>query len=55
MIFFNESISSTLAFTSQPYAEAMDMRPAVICTSYATYLKEQTVDIIMFTQFEEGD
>ena len=40
---------------SQPYAEAMDMRPAVTYTPYATSLSVQTGDIIMFAQFEEGD
>ena len=28
---FDESFSSALAYTSQPYPEAMDMRPAVTC------------------------
>ena len=39
---------------SQPYSEAMDMRPAVLYIPYATSSKEQTGDIIMFAQFEEG-
>ena len=33
----------------------MDMRPAVSYTTYATYLKEQTGDIITFSQFGEGN
>ena len=33
----------------------MAMRPAVTYTPYATSLREQTGDIITFTQFEEGD
>ena len=31
------------------------MRPAVTYTSYGTSSREQTGDIIMFTQFEEGN
>ena len=31
------------------------MRPAVTYTLYATSLKEQTGDVIMFAQFEEGN
>ena len=31
------------------------MRPAVTYTLYATYSKEQTGDVIMFAQFEEGN
>ena len=30
------------------------MRPAVTYTPYATSSKEQTGDVITFTQFEEG-
>ena len=33
----------------------MAMRPAVMYTSYATSSKEQTGDVIRFTQFEEGN
>ena len=40
---------------SQPYAEAMDMIPAVSYIPYATYTREQTSKIITFTHFEEGD
>ena len=36
MIFFNENIYSTLSYTSQPYAEVMDMRMDV---SYAPCAK----------------
>ena len=31
------------------------MRPAVTYTPYATSSKEQTGDVITFTQFEEGN
>ena len=33
----------------------MAMRLAVTYTPYATSLKEQTGDVITFTQFEEGN
>ena len=33
----------------------MAMRPAVSYTPYATSSKEQTGDVITFTQFEEGN
>ena len=51
---FYENISSALAYTSQPYSEAMAMRPAVTYTLCATSLREQNGDIITFAQFEEG-
>ena len=54
-VVFDESFSSALSYTSRPYAEAMAMRPAVTYTPYATSSKEQTGDVIMFTQFEEGN
>ena len=53
-VVFDESFSSVLAYTSQPYSEAMAMRPAVTYTPYVTSLIEQTGDVITFTQFEEG-
>ena len=31
------------------------MRPAVTYTPYASSLREQTGDVIMFAQFEEGN
>ena len=51
---FDESLSSALAYTSQPYSESMAMRPAVTYTPCDTSLREQTGDIITFAQFEEG-
>ena len=51
---FDERTSSALAYTSRPYSEAMVMRPSVMYTPYATSSKEQTGDVIMFAQFEEG-
>ena len=44
-----------LAYTSQPYPEVMAMRPELTYTPYATSSKEQTGDVITFTQFEEGN
>ena len=35
-VVFDGSFSSALAYTSQPYSEAMAMRPAVTYTPYAT-------------------
>ena len=52
---FDEIFSSDLAYTSQPYSDAMAMRPEVKYTPYATSSKEQTSDEIMFAQFEEGN
>ena len=54
-VVFDKSFSSALSYTSQLYSEAMAMRLAVTYTPYATALKEQTGDVITFTQFEEGD
>ena len=52
-MFFCGSFSSTLAYMSQKYAEAMDMCPAVSYTPYATSSREKTGGIIMLTHFEE--
>ena len=52
---FDENFSSVLAYTSQPYSEAMVMRPAGTYTPCATFLRDQTGDIITFTQFEKGN
>ena len=52
---FDKSFSSALAYMSQPYSEAMVMRPEVTYTSCATSLREQTGDMIMFAHFEEGN
>ena len=54
-VVFEEIISSALSYTSQPYSEAMTMRPAVTYTPYVTSSKEQTGDVITFAQFEEGN
>ena len=52
-VVFDESFSSALSYTSQPYSEAMAMRPDVTYTPCAKSSWEQTGDIITFTQFEE--
>ena len=46
--------SSMLAYMSRPYSEAMAMCPDVTYKPYATSSKEQTGNIIMFSQFEDG-
>ena len=51
----NESSSSVLAYTSQPYSEAMMMRQAKMYTPCDTSLREQTFDITTFAQFEKGN
>ena len=52
---FEESFYSALSYTSRPYAEAMEMRPEVTYSPYATSSKKQTGDVITFAQFEEGN
>ena len=54
-VVFDDSFSSVFAYTSQPYSEAMVMRPAVTYKPCATSSTEQTDDIIKFAQFEEGN
>ena len=53
-VVLDESFSGVLEFTSQPYSEAMDMRPSVTYTPCATSYREQTGNIITFAHFEEG-
>ena len=54
-VVFDESFSSVLAYTSRPYSKGMAMRPAMTYTLYAASSKEQTGDVIAFSQFEEGN
>ena len=54
-VVFDESFYSALAYTPQPYSEAMAMRPAVKYTPCATFSREQTGNIITLAQFEKGD
>ena len=43
-----------LAYTSQPYSEAMVMRLSVTYRPCTTSSREKIGDIIKFAQFEEG-
>ena len=52
---FEKSFSSALSYTSRPYSEVIAMRPTVTYTPYTTSSKEQTGDVITFSQFEEGN
>ena len=54
-VIFDESFSSELAYTSQPYSEAMAVCLAVTYTPCATSLRGETGDIITFAHFEEGN
>ena len=54
-VVFDESFSNALAYTSQPYSEAMVMHPAVTYKLCATSSREKTGDIITFIKFEEGN
>ena len=51
---FDERFSSKLAFTSQPYEEAMAMHVAVLYIYSAINPKEKTGDIITFTHLKRG-
>ena len=44
-----------MSYTSRLFSEAMTMCTAVTYTPYDTSSKEQTGNIITFTQFEEGN
>ena len=52
-VVFDESLFSALAYTPQPYPEAITMCPAVMYTPCDTSLREQTDNIITFAQFGE--
>ena len=54
-VVFDEIISSALAHKSQPYSEAMAMRPAGTYTPCATSLRKQNGNIVIFARFEEGN
>ena len=53
MLFFDESFSITLSYTSQPYSEAMAMILSVTYTPCATTLREKAGNIITFAKYEE--
>ena len=52
-VVFDESFSIALVYTSQTYAESMDMWLSVTNIPYAKSSMEQTINIIKFEQFEE--
>ena len=54
-VVFDEILSSVLEYTSQPYSEVMAMCPDVTYTPCDTSSREQTGNIITFTQFKEGN
>ena len=54
-VVFDESFSSALSYTSQPYSEVMAMRPEVKYTPYAKSSREQTDNVNTFAKFEEGN
>ena len=54
-VVFDESFSSEISYTPQPYLESMPMRPAVMYTPCDTSLRVQTGKIITFAQFGEGN
>ena len=54
-VFFDESFTIVLAYTSQTYSEAIAIRLAVTYTPCATSSREKTGNIIIFAHFEEGN
>ena len=54
-VVFIESFYSAFAYTSQPFSEAMAMRPDLTYTPCAASSREQTGGIITSVQFEEGN
>ena len=50
-VVFCDTLSSMLDYTSQPYTEAMDIRPAVSCIPYDISSRGGTGNIITFTKF----
>ena len=54
-VVFEETFNSALSYMSRPYSEVMAVRPAVMYTPYDTSSEEQTGDVILFAQFEEGN
>ena len=54
-VLVDESFSIELAYTSQPYSEAIAMRLYVMYKPCATYLRGKACNIITFAKFEEGN
>ena len=46
--------ASALAYSEKPYHDAMEMQPGVLLILGIMDTKEQTGDIIIFAQFDEG-
>ena len=53
MLYLTKVFYSALSYRSQPYSEAMAMRPAVTYTPCVTSSKGKNGDVITFVQFEE--
>ena len=53
--FLNDSFSSELAYTSQPYTEVMAIRSAMSYIPFDKSSRGKTGDITTFTHFEEGN
>ena len=51
---FDDSFSSALSYTSQPYSESIAIILSVSYIPYATYSNEKNGYIITYLQFEEG-
>ena len=51
---FDKTFSSALAYTPNPYSEALATQSAVLYIPYATSSHEQTCNIIHFAHFEKG-
>ena len=54
-VVFDEIFSSALTYSSKPYAGSMYIKLAVSYITYTTSSREQTGNIITFSQFEEGN
>ena len=54
-VVFDGRFYGALVYISQPYSKEMAIYPAVTYIPCATSSREQTGNIIMFTQFEEGN
>ena len=53
-VVFGKTFSSSLAYTSHPYSDALAIQTEVSYILYATSSHEQTGNIITFAQSEEG-
>ena len=53
-VVFEGIFSSLLAYTPQPYSEALATRLDLSCIPYGTYSNEKTGDIITLHSFKKG-